>query len=128
MIFQVCHSTLSAEDLAVDPYVQLCLNCWHVCEIEDGAPLRRYGKPNGKSVCTACGMVFGGVKGFDRHRKSGRCLSPAELRDQNRPLLLKNGIWVKDAVANGLSALPVRDSSHFNEVPATSPLPSHENA
>ena len=125
---QVCNTPLSAADLAANPYVRLCLNCWNVWEIEAGAPLRRYGRPSGNSVCSSCGMVFGGVNGFGRHRHAGRCRSPAELRDQNRPLLLKNGIWVKDAVANGLSALPVRDSSHFEGHPATSPLPECNNA
>ena len=125
---QACHTLMTDADLAADTYVSLCLTCWAAWEIEAGEPLRRYGKPSGKSVCSSCGQVFGGVAGFDRHRHAGRCRSPAELRAQNRPLLLKDGIWVKDAVANGLSALPRRDSSHFEGHPATLPLPDHNHA
>lgn len=29
--------------------------------------------------CGACHRTFGGVSGFDRHRRGGLCLSPAEI-------------------------------------------------
>jgi hypothetical protein len=125
---QACNAPLSAADLAADPYVDLCLNCWAVWEIEAGAPLRRYGAPGKKSVCTACGMVFGGAVGFNRHRHTGRCLSPAELREQKRPLALKDGIWVDQYRGNGRISFGVSDSSHFDATPATLPLPDHNHA
>lgn len=28
--------------------------------------------------CATCGEMFGSVTGFDRHRRSGKCLPPAE--------------------------------------------------
>ena len=46
--------------------------------------------------CAACGRVFTGVTGFDRHRRGGRCLDPATiglvLKEQRR----RNGelFWV----------------------------------
>lgn len=29
--------------------------------------------------CGACHVTFGGVTGFDRHRRDGQCLTPAEI-------------------------------------------------
>jgi hypothetical protein len=29
--------------------------------------------------CGACHTTFGGVSGFDRHRRDGQCLTPAEI-------------------------------------------------
>lgn len=38
--------------------------------------------------CTVCHATFGGVVGFDRHRRGGVCLDPARLGMVNR-----DGIW-----------------------------------
>lgn len=96
---QACQTPLSAADLAADFYAKLCLTCWDRWQVEAGEPLERYLKKigNQKCVCAACGMTFGGLTGFDRHRHQDRCRSPAELKAQNRPLTIKNGIWVKDS-------------------------------
>lgn len=29
--------------------------------------------------CSVCHLTFGGVTGFDAHRRDGRCLDPAQL-------------------------------------------------
>ena len=87
-----CSSQMPHADRVADPYTQLCLTCWAVWQEEAGVPLVRYGKPG--TVCVTCGMGFGGVAGFDRHRHRGRCLSPAELLAQNDPMTVKDGIWV----------------------------------
>lgn len=90
---QVCNAELSHNDLSVDTYVKICQNCWKQWEKEAGEPMRRYGKPGGNSVCTACGMVFGGVFGFEIHRKGMRCNPPNFQVKRN--LSLKDGIWVR---------------------------------
>lgn len=41
--------------------------------------------------CAACHRTFGGVKGFDEHRKDGVCLDPA-----TRGMTEVNGIWRRD--------------------------------
>lgn len=94
-ICQSCNEALTDADLAIDPYTQFCQTCWELWQIDAGTPLERYGQPG--TVCAACGMGFGGVTSVDRHRLSGRCLSPAELKAQNRPMIIKGGIWVKDS-------------------------------
>jgi hypothetical protein len=39
--------------------------------------------------CAACHVTFGGIVGFDRHRRDGRCLQPIDLgmADNGR------GVW-----------------------------------
>jgi len=47
--------------------------------------------------CAGCGEYFGGVSGFDLHRKGG-CVPPSEVRDkEGRRVLHKNerGYWVR---------------------------------
>ena len=51
--------------------------------------------------CSACGEYFGGVRGFDLHRRGEypdrTCLAPSRVADKkNRPLLRLNerGYWV----------------------------------
>lgn len=39
--------------------------------------------------CSACHRTFGGITGFDRHRRGGQCLSPLTL-DMHAD---HNGIW-----------------------------------
>lgn len=41
--------------------------------------------------CTSCHRTFGGVKGFDEHRKDGQCLDPATRR-----MTEVDGIWRRD--------------------------------
>jgi len=108
---QSCNATLTAADLTVDPYTSLCQQCWEIWRIEVESPLVRYGQPG--TVCAACGMGFGGVTGFDRHRMGGRCLSPAELKAQNRPLSFKGGIWVDAYRGNAQISLGERPTSDF---------------
>lgn len=55
--------------------------------------------------CSACGRYFGGVNGFDLHRRdseTGRiCLDPASITDKRgyRKLWLNDrGYWVGDAL------------------------------
>ena len=49
--------------------------------------------------CTACHETFGGVTGFDRHRRAGngrgRCLHPTEVvgKDGQALLVLRDGVW-----------------------------------
>lgn len=38
--------------------------------------------------CGVCHDTFGGLSGFEKHRKDGWCLNPAELNME-----LKEGIW-----------------------------------
>lgn len=38
--------------------------------------------------CKVCHRTFGGVSGFDQHRRAGGCLPPAELGHSNR-----RGVW-----------------------------------
>ena len=114
---QACQQPMTAAYQAADPYVKLCLACWGVWQAEAGAPLVRYGKPG--TVCTACGMGFGGTTGFDRHRHDGRCLSPAELLAQNHPLKVKDGIWVREPPRNAKISLRGVPRSDFAKWGAT---------
>lgn len=41
---------------------------------DDNGPALTVG--SAKCLCRACGRYFGGVHGFDMHRKSGRCIEP----------------------------------------------------
>lgn len=43
--------------------------------------------------CSSCHLTFGGVRGFDRHRKAGSCLDPASLGLE----LSDTGIWMQPA-------------------------------
>jgi hypothetical protein len=55
-------------------------------------------KPSGRMAhCGACHRTFGGITGFDRHRKGGVCNEPTSvgLRDAS-------GIW-RDAEPHPLS-------------------------
>jgi len=52
--------------------------------------------------CTACGLYFGGVNGFDLHRtgpaQDRACLAPGDMRDKhNRPVFRFNnlGYWIR---------------------------------
>ena len=52
--------------------------------------------------CAACGEYFGGVNGFDLHRRGDypdrACLPPSEVADkEKRPLLRLNerGYWIR---------------------------------
>lgn len=38
--------------------------------------------------CSECHVTFGGVTGFDQHRRSGSCVDPQELG-----FLEKSGVW-----------------------------------
>jgi hypothetical protein len=44
----------------------------------------------GRAHCGAvgCHRTFGGVSGFDRHRRNGECLDPAELG-----MVERGGVW-----------------------------------
>ena len=47
--------------------------------------------------CPACGEYFGGVRGFDLHRRKDACIPPSRVSDRkNRPVLRLNerGYWV----------------------------------
>lgn len=126
---QVCANSLSPADLAVDPYTNLCRACWTAWQVEAGTPLIRYGKPNRQAcICPSCGMGFGGVIGFDRHRKAGRCLSPAELQKQNRPMRTKNGIWVDTYRGNAKISVGVAPKGDFPGAGIPEWHPTHENA
>jgi hypothetical protein len=55
--------------------------------------------PVGKNFCKcgACGEYFGGVGGFDLHRRDRACFAPSKVSDKKgRPLLRLNdrGYWV----------------------------------
>jgi hypothetical protein len=119
---QSCNAILTAADLTADPYTSLCQQCWDVWRIEAGSPLVRYGQPG--TVCAACGMGFGGVTGFDRHRMGGRCLSPAELKAQNRPLSLKGGIWVDAYRGNAKISPGGWPASDFADKTISTPHPA----
>jgi len=119
---QNCHQELSATDVVVDRYTQLCKTCWEVWRVEAGQLLERYGQPG--TVCTACGMGFGGTVGFDRHRQGGHCLSPAELKAQNRPLTIKHGIWVDAYRGNAKISLGERPNGDFAGEGISTPHPA----
>lgn len=38
--------------------------------------------------CPTCHRTFGGVYGFDSHRRNGRCIDPEGL-----PMVERDGIW-----------------------------------
>jgi hypothetical protein len=42
--------------------------------------------------CTACGAIFGGVWGFTKHRRGGRCNDPTAYRMRQA----RDGVWVFD--------------------------------
>lgn len=42
------------------------------------------------SKCGACRRVFGGVAGFDAHRRNGTCVHPVELG-----MVERDGVWRK---------------------------------
>lgn len=51
--------------------------------------------------CASCHLTFGGVTGFDTHRKDGHCLNPADLGYAER-----DGVWrqpMSDAVLQRLT-------------------------
>lgn len=51
--------------------------------------------------CPTCHRTFGGVTGFDAHRKDGHCLNPADLGYVER-----DGVWrlpMSDAVLQRLT-------------------------
>ena len=59
-------------------------------------------------LCSACGRYFGGISGFDLHRREGACLAPETLtnKDGERLLFLSaSGYWSgkvsKDAFVRG---------------------------
>lgn len=41
-----------------------------------------------RCYCRECGQYFSTVGNFDRHRKDGACLDPA-----NRGLICRDGVW-----------------------------------
>lgn len=46
-------------------------------------------KPSGRMAhCGACHRTFGGITGFDDHRKGGRCNDPVEVNMHER-----SGVW-----------------------------------
>lgn len=123
---QSCNRHLSAADRAADPYTKLCLTCWTVWQGEAGVPLKRYGQPG--TVCADCGMMFGGLTGFDRHRHAGKCRSPAELKAQNRPLTVKAGIWVKNIPEHARIYFTQSPRSHVAKIPMETPPLSGRDA
>jgi hypothetical protein len=42
---------------------------------------------------SGCHQTFGGVTGFDAHRRAGRCLDPATITKDGGMHLDQNGIW-----------------------------------
>lgn len=42
--------------------------------------------------CGACHVTYGSVTGFDRHRRNGECLNPADLAMHAG----RNGVWRMD--------------------------------
>lgn len=56
-------------------------------------------RPAGRTcLCRSCGRYFGGVEGFDRHRKDGACLDPDTLvgRDGERLFATdRRGVYVR---------------------------------
>src|SRR5574343_1429634 len=126
---QAFQQPLSPDDLLADPYTNLCRACWVFWQVEAAAPLTRYGQPNRQAcICTSCGMGFGGVIGFDRHRKAGRCLSPAELQAQNRPMRIKDGILVDTYRGNAKIPVGVEPNGDFPGAGIPQWHPTHENA
>ena len=58
-------------------------------------------------LCRSCGQYFGGVKGFDMHRRDSGCLPPDTLLTRKGERLLEinaRGYWVTRAPK---SAFPV---------------------
>lgn len=48
-------------------------------------------------LCRSCGQYFGGVNGFDTHRRDGQCLDPEAITTKKgvRKLFLDSrGFWV----------------------------------
>jgi hypothetical protein len=43
-----------------------------------------------KCLCWACRQLFGGVTGFERHQRRGKCLDPATVG-----LVLREGVWIR---------------------------------
>lgn len=46
--------------------------------------------------CSGCHRTFGGVKGFDIHRRGGRCIDPATVTSSTTGIAVfteTNGIW-----------------------------------
>lgn len=50
--------------------------------------------------CSACHRTFGGVSGFDRHRRGGVCLDPEGLG-----MTLKGSVWRTAMDAEALNRL-----------------------
>lgn len=47
-------------------------------------------------LCRACGQYFGGISGFDLHRRNGACLPPAAVTNGKGEQLLflgASGYW-----------------------------------
>lgn len=50
--------------------------------------------------CSACHHTFGGITGFDRHRRAGECLKARDIGMHAD----HNGIWRQDRTGDGPSA------------------------
>jgi hypothetical protein len=65
--------------------------------------------------CTSCHRTFGGLTGFDMHRKDGKCLDPQDLGMK----ITEAGIWIRDLGGkwpNLLAARPKRKVSFKRRV------------
>ena len=64
--------------------------------------------PN-QAHCAACHLTFGGVTGFDAHRKHGACLDPYALG-----MVERDGVWrtpMSDAARERLDQLSPKEET-----------------
>lgn len=63
----------------------------------------RYGVSGRKCYCNGCHQKFGGVRGFERHRKNFKCVDPGSVGLS----LNENGFWLlpKPTVFSAAGAL-----------------------
>ena len=76
-------------------------------------------RPTGNAAhCTVCHQTFGGVTGFDGHRKEGRCLDPATLGME-----LRGQIWKRPMDENARLRMAALAVAGPEPVPGTSGNP-----
>lgn len=76
-------ATKPASKAAISPRVHAHGPSWTKCQPDCITP-----SPH-QAHCTVCHLTFGGVSGFDDHRKDGWCIDPTTLgMTQN-----ERGIW-----------------------------------
>ena len=64
-----------------------------------------------RCMCPACGLFFKSIKGFDMHRRDGKCLSTQEMRDKGMDTN-KTGHWISRKMASDPTGFTIDKTSN----------------